>query len=101
MKRFLAVILLSASIAAYSSAAQAGYRYHGYYGGHGGAYVAAGIIGGALLLGALLRAPRYRPYYPPAPVYYVPPRPRTCYQEDVYRYLPDGRIQWGVRTSCY
>ncbi|MCG8546001.1 MAG: hypothetical protein MJE12_17530 [Alphaproteobacteria bacterium] len=100
MKRFLAMIALTASLACYSGGTQAGYKYHHHHHGHGGAYVAAGIIGGALLLGTLLSLPRYRPY-PPPPVYYAPPRPPVCYREDVYRYLPDGRIQWGVRTSCY
>ncbi len=31
-------------------------------------------------------------YYQPAP---------TCYQDEVWRRLPDGRIQTGVRTRCY
>lgn len=60
---------------------------------------------------------RYYPrYYPPVwvydwppPVYYVPippvyqvaPREPYCVQDEVYRYLPDGRIQWGTRTRCY
>jgi hypothetical protein len=43
------------------------------------------------------------PYYypPPRPVYYVPSREPYCVQDQVYRHLPDGRIQWGTRTRCY
>ena len=41
------------------------------------------------------------PYYYPPPVYYVSPREPYCVQDQVYRYLPDGRIQWGTRTRCY
>jgi hypothetical protein len=40
-------------------------------------------------------------YYVPPPVYYAAPRERYCVQDEVYRYLPDGRIQWGTRTRCY
>jgi hypothetical protein len=41
-------------------------------------------------------------YYPPPPVYYyAPPSQPYCVQDQVYRYLPDGRIQWGTRTRCY
>lgn len=40
-------------------------------------------------------------YYAPPPVYYVAPRAPYCVQDEVYRYLPDGRIQWGTRTRCY
>ncbi len=35
-------------------------------------------------------------YYQPEPTY-VP----TCYQDMVWRRLPDGRIQTGTRTRCY
>ena len=61
--------------------------------------IAAGIIGGAFLLGSLLTQPRY--YAPPA---YYAPQPAyvpSCYQDQVWRRLPDGRIQTGVRTRCY
>ncbi len=40
------------------------------------------------------RHPRHRPYYRPQ---YAP----RCFQDKVWRYLPDGRIQWGIRTTCY
>lgn len=85
-----------------------GYHGHGYH-GYGGHYyhhgdgddllIAAGIIGGVILLGSLLTRPRYyaRPaYYRPA-LTDVP----TCYQDEVWRRLPDGRIQTGIRTRCY
>ena len=67
--------------------------------------VAAGILGGAVVLGSLLSRPTYAQpapqYYAPAPSYSPPPRQPYCVVDDVYRYLPDGRIQWGERTTCY
>lgn len=107
MRKLVLTGLLSAGLVLASFSAQAGYgRYYGHggygyhHGRHGGdgALIAVGIIGGAILLGALL-APR--PYYQPAPVVYVPPYRPTCYRDRVYRTLADGRIQWGVRTRCY
>jgi hypothetical protein len=59
----------------------------------------AGIIGGSIIIGSVLSQPRYAP--PPPPVYYYPPPQPTCVQDQVYRYLPDGSIQWGTRTRCY
>jgi hypothetical protein len=128
MKKLVLAALLSASLVLAGVPAQAGRHFHyghggghTYYGhayyGHGGykhhyghyhgddLLIAAGIIGGVILLGWLL-APR--PYYQPRVHYYQPPpdsfapatRP-TCYRDRVYRYLPDGRIQWGTRTTCY
>lgn len=102
MKKIIAVAVLAAGLALAPLSAEAGgykHRYHhGHHGGHhGGALAVAGIIGGALVLSSLLTAPRY--YHPPAPAYYAPPR--NCVQDNVYRYLPDGRKQWGVRTRCY
>jgi hypothetical protein len=78
-----------------------GYGYHYRHGGIDGddLLIATGILAGAVVLGSFLSAPRY---YAPPPVYYPPPPPpRQCYQDQVYRYLPDGRIQWGTRTTCY
>ena len=40
-------------------------------------------------------------YYAPPPVYYAPQAEPYCVQDQVYRYLPDGRVQWGTRTRCY
>ncbi len=103
MKKALVAGLLSVILVLPGTAVQAG----GYYNGHGGHHngrgddllIAAGIIGGALILGSLLTQPRYYAppvYYRPAPAY-AP----TCYQDEVWRRLPDGRIQTGVRTRCY
>ena len=119
MRKLLLGALLSLGLATQGGVAQAGgYRHHhGHY--NSGAVFAAGIVGGTLL-GFALSRPRYY-YYgpppavvyygpPPPPVYYYPPPPRvvyyapppaSCYQDNVYRYLPDGSIQWGVRTRCY
>ncbi len=61
-------------------------------------YTALGITAGIGLLGVILSQPRY---IAPAPTYYAPPPRRECYEQNVYRYLPDGRIQWGVKRTCY
>ncbi|MPZ12523.1 MAG: hypothetical protein GEU89_20275 [Kiloniellaceae bacterium] len=70
---------------------------------HGGVgdeiLLGAGIIGGSIIVGSLLSQPRPAP--PPATVYYAPPPAPYCVQDQVYRYLPDGSIQWGTRTRCY
>ena len=107
MKKLVLTGLLSAGLVLASFSAQAGYGHyyghggygyhHGYHGGDG-ALIAFGIIGGAILLGALLAPP---PYYRLAPVVYVPPYRPTCYRDRVYRTLADGRIQWGTRTRSY
>lgn len=75
-----------------------GHRYkHGYRHHYGDdLLIGAGIIGGSILLGSLLSQPSYYP----APTYYGPPRAPVCQQDQVYRYLPDGRVQWGTRTRC-
>ncbi len=117
MKKALAAGLLSVILVLPGTAVQAGGYYYGHGGhhnGHGGnLLIAAGIIGGAVLLGSLLAPPRYyQPpayyqrapvYYRPAPVYYRPVTAYvpTCYQDEVWRRLPDGRIQTGTRTRCY
>ena len=80
-----------------------------YYNGHNYGYsgyhhsdigdeilIGAGIIGGSILLSSLLT----RPHYQAVPAYYAPARASYCVQDQVYRYLPDGRIQWGTRTRC-
>lgn len=115
MKRALAVGILSLALVWPGVAAHAGgYGHHG-HGHHGNddLLVAAGIIGGAIVLGALLTRPStygapayYQPapvYYQAAPVYYqaAPVYVPTCYQDTVWRRLPDGRIQTGTRTRCY
>ena len=110
MKKALAAGLLSVILVLPGTAVQAG----GYYYGHGGHHnghgdnllIAAGIIGGAFLLGSLLSQPRYYAppvYYRRAPVYYrpAPAYVPTCYQDRVWRRLSDDRIQTGTRTRCY
>jgi hypothetical protein len=85
-------------------------RHHGHYSHrrhhhrHGHDYgdeilLGAGIIGGSIIIGSVLSQPRYAP--PPPVYYYAPPPQPTCVQDQVYRYLPDGSIQWGTRTRCY
>ncbi len=107
MMKCMTLVVVATGILLGPVSAEAGGRYHSHHRGHhhghygnigGDILIGAGIIGGAILLGSLLT----RPYYPPPPpVAYVPPRPRYCVQDRVYRYLPDGRIQWGTRTTCY
>ena len=107
MKKLVLAGLLSAGLVLTNVAAQAG---HDYYDGLGIGYryyghidddaflIAAGIIGGSLLLGWLL-APR--PQDQTAPLLRAPVHRPTCYRDRVYRHLPDGRIQWGIRTRCF
>lgn len=108
MKKLLTAGVLALALVFGAAAAQAGHYHHerGYDRGHHRGYhhdhgdrllVGVGIVAGALLLTQLL-TPRY---YPPAPVYVAPPPPRQCVQDRVYRYLPNGSIQWGTRTTCY
>ena len=110
MKRTLLAGVVTVSLVLPAGAVLAGGSYHhghhGHHGHHHGGHhngddilIAAGIIGGAFLLGSLLSQPRYYAspaYYPPQPAY-VP----ACYQDQVWRRLPDGRIQTGIRTRCY
>ncbi|WP_193367361.1 hypothetical protein [Pelagibius marinus] len=78
------------------------YRHHRYHRRHRGhdddTLIIGGILGG-VLLGSALSQPRPAPPY--RYDYYAPPPPDFCEQDQVYRYLPDGRIQWGTRTRCY
>ena len=117
MKKALIAGFLSVMLVLPGTAVQAGgyyYGHGGYHNGHGDdLLIAAGIIGGAFLLGSLLSQPGYYAppaYYQPAPVYYpsapayyqpAPAYVPTCYQDKVWRRLPDGRIQTGTRTRCY
>ncbi len=104
MKKALAAGLLSIILVLPGTTVRAGDYYRGYGGyyhnGNGDdALIAAGFVGGAILLGSLLTRPRYYAppvYYRPA-LAYVP----TCYQDKVWRRLLDGRIQTGIRTRCY
>ena len=100
--------LLLGGIVALSLAAAPAYadnwRYGRHYHGHSHAHVSGdalalgvGIVVGAVALGALLSPPPY--YYGPPPLAYRPAP--YCVQDEVYRYLPDGRLQTGTRTTCY
>ncbi len=62
-------------------------------GGSGDSGGSGGENSGGRNYGAPIAAPVY---YQPAPAY-VP----NCYQDTVWRRLPDGRIQTGTRTRCY
>ncbi len=109
MKKILIFSFLSFALVVSGTATLAGGSGHGGHGGYGykgygyGSHdygdeilIGAAIIGGSILLGSLLS----RPYnYQPAPTYYRPAP--GCYQDEVWRRLPDGRIQTGVRTRCY
>ena len=85
---------------------------HGYWQRHGGNYgsryrhdyksgsrfdrgdllLGLGAFAGGLVVGSVLGSSQQA---------YRPPPARTCVQDEVYRVLPDGRIQWGLRTRCY
>ncbi len=95
--------LVSACVVLASFSAVAGHNQHrghnriGHHHGNGDVLIAASIIGGAIILGTILSQPRdnhHRHYYRPT---YGP----RCFQDNVWRYLPDGRIQWGTRTTCH
>ncbi len=108
MKRALAACFLSIALLLPAAAVQAGGYGRGGHHHHGDddLLIAAGIIGGAIVLSSLLTRPRYHSapvYYQAAPVYYqpAPVYVPTCYQDTVWRRLPDGRIQTGIRTRCY
>jgi hypothetical protein len=107
MKRALAVGFLSIALLCPGAADAGGYGHHGYrHHGDDDLLIAAGIVGGAIVLGSLLTRPSYYGgpvYYQPMPVYYqpMPVYVPTCYQDTVWRRLPDGRIQTGTRTRCY
>ena len=81
----------------YRQGRQTHYRHRGHH-YDDNFYTALGITAGIGLLGVILSQPRY---IAPAPTYYAPPPRRECYEQNIYRYLPDGRIQWGVKRTCY
>ena len=59
--------------------------------------IGSAIIGGSIVAHGLITqsadgSPSRHDASPHAPF---------CEQTDVYRYLPDGRVQWGVRTRCH
>jgi hypothetical protein len=59
--------------------------------------IGSALIGGAIVAHAVIT----QPDDPPRSRYETSPHAPFCEQTDVYRQLPDGRIQWGVRTRCY
>lgn len=84
------------------------YGHHGYrhrHHGHGGAYVALGVIGGALLLGSLLSrpsydsAPAYRPAYPAPGPGVAPSIQRNC-QPTTGTGYQNGRLATFGGTWC-
>jgi hypothetical protein len=128
MSKLLVALLAAGTMTASTLPAEAGGYYHGrshgYYGHHHHGYnkfhhsrrhhhghrhrhdgddflLGAGIIGGAVILGSVLAQPRAAPPPPPPLYYYPPPAQPYCVQDQVYRTLPDGSIQWGIRTRCY
>ena len=111
MKNAILAGLIGIILVLPSVSAMAGHRGHFVHRGHhfGGNYhyrgndvlAVAGIIGGAILLGALLSRPSHA-YHAPPPA--SPPNRhygQRCYQDQVWRTLPDGRTQTGTRTTCY
>ena len=119
MKRLTAVLAALALCLATLAPAQAGGYYRGYkHYGHGhygykhrgyrhhrhsntGAYVALGILGGALLLGALLSRPSYGGGPSTRSGYAPPPRPahRNC-QQTTGNGLVNGRPALFGGTWC-
>ena len=103
MRKTLVAGVLALSVTGFAAPAMAdSWGRHGHWGGHahvsGDAFwIGAGIVVGAITLGALLSPPPY--YGPPRVVYRAPPP--SCVQDTVYRTLPDGRVQSGTRTTCY
>lgn len=118
MKKMIGVVAVLALCLATIAPAQAGgygrgYGHHGYkghgYGHHGyrhhgykrhrdytGAYVALGVIGGALLLGTLLS----RPSYAAAPAYTPPPPVRQDCQPTTGTGYLNGRLATFGGTWC-
>jgi len=76
------------------------YRHHRHQDYGDEILLGAGIIGGAVIVGSVVAQPHYAPPPPPV-VYYTPPPQPYCVQDQVYRTLPDGSVQWGTRTRCY
>ena len=112
-RRTIVVVMCLSLLAAPATALAGGSGHHGYrshhhhgaygYGHRGyrqsGSYYGAGLLAGAVVLGALLSRPAYQR---PPRVVYVQPVPRgPCVLDQVVRTLPDGRIQTGTRTRCY
>src|ERR1700760_4758058 len=98
MKRILMVIAAAATLALSTLAAPA--PAHAQRGVAAG--IAAGLIGGAIVGGAIASAPPPPPYYGPGPAYYdePPPSPAGCYWEQ--RRFWDG-YAWNYRPVrvCY
>ena len=59
--------------------------------------IGAAIIGGAIVAHGVIT----KPDEPKSSRHHTSQHAPFCERTDVYRNLPDGRIQWGVRTVCY
>ncbi len=81
----------------HQSGYQYGYRRHRYKSrdrfDRGDLLLGLGAFAGGLVVGSALGSSHHS--YRPSPV------AQTCFQDEVYRWLPDGRIQWGLRARCY
>lgn len=60
--------------------------------------VGAGLVGLAIVAGSLIAS---SPREPDIEWSDAPRRASNCETDEVYRYLPDGSIQYGDRTRCY
>ena len=60
--------------------------------------IGAGIVGLAIVAGSMIAS---QPREPEINWSDAPRREPNCETDEVYRYLPDGSIQYGDRTRCY
>jgi len=60
--------------------------------------IGAGIVGLAIVAGSMIAS---SPREPDIQWSDAPQRASNCETDEVYRYLPDGSIQYGDRTRCY
>ena len=66
-----------------------------------GCGIAAGVLGGLIVGGAIASAAQPRYYYEPAPVYVAPP-PGLCYaDQEVWSNRAQAYVLRRVRVPCY